>query len=141
MDKLDKRIKEVNDIIKPSISHFFVGGELVASEKTTIGLKNYIKQNYDIPSKNIKGYLIRLKINKSDKNQILIMNCMEMTITPKLLIKSLEDDGYQTITYSSNELIKHGFKLSHIKKVIKAIKNNTVSFDDSIISITELLKN
>jgi len=140
MDKLDKRIKEINDILKPSLSHFFVGGDLVGSEKTTMGLKTYIKQNYDAPSKNIKGYLIRLKLDKTDKNQILIMNCTELTITPKLLIKTLENDGYQTITYSSNELIKHGFKLSHIKKVIKAIKNNTVSFDDSIISITELLK-
>lgn len=122
MDKLDKRIKEINDILKPSISHFFVGNELVASEKTTMALKTFVKQNFDEPTKNIKGYLIRLKIDKSDKKQILVMNCTELTITPKLLIKPFENDGYQTITYSSNELIKHGFKLNHIKKVIKAIK-------------------
>ena len=123
----------------PSESHLFVGGDLVASEKSTKNLKDYIKQSYNPPKKNLKAYLIRIKINKTSATP-LIVNCTEMTITPKLIIKSEDDDGFQTVKYSKIELNKYGFKLAHIKKLIKAIKNETVDFDNSIISLSELLK-
>jgi hypothetical protein len=139
MTELDKKIEEIKNILTPSYSHLFVGGELVASEKSTKNLKDYIKQSYNPPKKNLKAYLIRLKVNKTSTTP-LILNCTEMTITPKLTIKSEDDDGYQTVKYSKIELNKYGFKLVHIKKLIKAIKNETVDFDNSIISVTELLK-
>jgi len=80
-----------------------------------------------------------MKIDKNEKD-IISINCVQVTINEKLNIKSLEGDGFQTFTYTSGELNKHGFKMSHIKKMIKAIKNHTVKFDKSFISITELLK-
>ena len=80
-----------------------------------------------------------MKIDKNNKS-IISINCDQVTINEKLIIKSLESDGFQTFIYSTDELLKHGFKMSHIKKMIKAIKNHTVKFDKSFITITELLK-
>ncbi len=37
-------------------------------------------------------------------------------------------------------LKKHGFKKSHMKYMMKAIKNNLISFEKTRITISELLK-
>lgn len=138
-DKFKKIINEINKVLEPSISHLFVGNELVASEKTLKLLKDYIKENYEPPKKNIKGFIIRITIDIKDKTPIYI-NCVENTITPKLTIGPKDDDAFQTFTYTKDELLNNGFKMSHIKKMMKAIKNNLISFEKSSISITELLK-
>ena len=138
-DKLTKKINEIKKILKPSISHLFIGNELVASEKTLKLLKDNIKENYEPPKKNIKGFIIRITIDIKDKIPIYI-NCVENTITPKLSIGPSDDDASQIFTYTKDELLDNGFKLSHVKKMMKAIKNNLISFEKSSISITELLK-
>jgi len=102
-------------------------------------IKTAIKNDYDAPKKNIKGFIIRLKIDKNNKKP-LIINCTQVTVTPKLFVDSLDDDVFQIFTYTTDELLKYGFKLNHIKKMMKAIKNNTISFEKSSVSIYELLK-
>ena len=139
MDKLDKKIEDIKKVLQPSMYHLFVGNELVSSEKIMRLLENDIKKNFVAPKKLIKGYIIRMKIDKNNKS-IISINCDQVTINEKLIIKSLESDGFQTFTYTTDELLKHGFKISHIKKMMKAIKNHTVRFDKSFITITELLK-
>jgi hypothetical protein len=138
-DKFKKIINEINKVLEPSISHLFVGNELVSSEKTLKLLKDDIKENYEPPKKNIKGFIVRITIDIKDKTPIYI-NCVENTITPKLTIGPKDDDAFQTFTYTKDELLNNGFKMSHIKKMMKAIKNNLISFEKSSISITELLK-
>jgi hypothetical protein len=136
--KLNKKLNEAKDILDPTKVHLFVANELIASVKTLKLLKGYVKENYDEPKKNIKGYIIRFNIDK--KNKILLhIELTQVTITPKLFIGPKDDDAFQTFTYTKEELIKYGFKLSQIKKMIKAIKNNTISFEKSSISITELI--
>jgi hypothetical protein len=50
-----------------------------------------------------------------------------------------EDKG-QTITYTIEELEEIGFKMSHIPKIIKAVKNKTISFlPAKKVTITHLL--
>jgi hypothetical protein len=138
-DKLKNKLNEINKVLQPSMSHLFVGNEIVASEKTAKLIKQYVKENYEPPKKNIKGFIIRITIDIKDKTPIYI-NCVENTITPKLFIGPIDDDASQTFTYTKDELIDNGFKISHIKKMMKAIKNNLISFEKSSISITELLK-
>lgn len=138
-DKLKNKLNEINKVLQPSMSHLFVGNEIVASEKTAKLIKQYVKENYEPPKKNIKGFIIRITIDIKDKTPIYI-NCVENTITPKLFIGPIDDDASQTFTYTKDELIDNGFKMSHIKKMMKAIKNNLISFEKSSISITELLK-
>jgi hypothetical protein len=102
-------------------------------------IKTAIKNDYDAPKKNIKGFIIRLKIDKNNKKPLRI-NCCQITLTPKLFIGPKDDDILQTFIYTTDELLKYGFKLNHIKKMMKAIKNNTISFEKSSVSIYELLK-
>jgi len=136
---LTKKIDDIKKVLQPSINHVYVSNELVASEKTMKEIKEKIKKNFEEPKQNLKGYIIRLKVDQNNKNP-LIVSCTQVTITKKLFVDALDDDAFQTFTYTSDELIKNGFKMSHIKKMIKAIKNNLISFEKSSISITELLK-
>jgi hypothetical protein len=136
---ITKKIDDIKKVLQPSINHIFVGNELVASEKTMKDIKQNIKQNFEEPKQNLKGYIIRLKIDANNKNP-LIVSCTQVTITKKLFVDALDDDAFQTFTYTSDELIKNGFKISHVKKMMKAIKKNLISFEKSNISITELLK-
>lgn len=139
MEKLDKKLEDIKKVLQPSMSHLFVANELVSSHKLPKLLREDVKKNFDPPKKPIKGYIIRMKIDKNEKH-IISINCIQVTINEKLNIKSLEGDGFQTFTYTSEEILKNSFKMSHIKKMIKSIKNHTVKFDKSFISITELLK-
>jgi hypothetical protein len=139
MSKLDKKIDDIKNILDPNKVHMFVSNDLVASEKTTKTVKDYIKNNYDEPKKNIKGFIIRIDIDKKSKS-ILSVELTQVTITPKLFVGSKDDDAFQTFTYTSDELLDNGFKMSHVKKMMKAIKKNLISFEKSSISITELLQ-
>jgi hypothetical protein len=67
-----------------------------------------------------------------------MINCSSYTVTPKLSLVSKDDDVSQTFTYSKKELEKYNFKLSHIKKIIKALKKDLVSFEKSSVSITNV---
>ena len=139
MDKLNEKINKIKDILDPTKDHLFVSNDLIVSEKTTKALKDNVKNNYDAPTKNIKGFIIRFDVDKKNKIPLRI-NCGQVTITPKLFIGPKDDDILQTFTYTQDELLKFGFKLSHVKKMMKAIKNNTISFEKSSIPISELLK-
>lgn len=139
MEKLDKKIDDIKKILQPSISHLFVANELVSSHKLPKLLREDVKKNFDPPKKPIKGYIIRMKIDKNEKN-IISINCDQVTINEKLIIKGLEEDGYQTLTYTNNEIMKNGFKMSHLKKLMKAIRTYKIKSTNSFISITELLK-
>ena len=50
-----------------------------------------------------------------------------------------DDDISQTITYTRDELLKYGFHKSHIIKIIKAIQNDSISFEKSSIPITDII--
>ncbi len=139
MDKLTNILNKVSDIIDTKNSHMFVSNELVASGKTMKDIKTYVKDNYDAPEKDIKGYIIRLKIDKNYKTPLSI-TCMQITLTPKLFIKSGDEDGIQTFNYTTDELLKHKFSMTHLKKIMKAIKNDAVSYRKTSIPISEILK-
>jgi hypothetical protein len=136
--KIQKILNKVDDIIDTKLEHMFVGGELVASAKSLKDIKKYVKENYEAPKKNIKGYIIAIKFDKKDKNPLNIL-CKQMTITSKLFIKFEDDDGFQTFTYSLVELLKYGFKLIQLKKIMKAIKNNEVSYRKTSVPISDIL--
>jgi len=132
-------MEDIKKVIDPTKDHLYVGGERVASEKTLKKIKEYVKTEFDPPKKNLKGFLIKFNIKNTSK---LFMNvtCTQITITPKLFIGASDDDMFQLFTYSSDEIKKYGFKKSHIKYMMKAIKNDLISFEKSKITITELLK-
>ncbi len=137
-EKIKKVLDKINNLIDTKLDHMFVGGDLIASEEILKDIKKSVKENYDAPKKDIKGYIISIKSNINSKIPLSI-TCMQVTITPKLFIKSTDEDGVQTFTYSPDELIKYGFKLTQLKKIMKAIKNNEVSYRKTSVSISDVL--
>jgi Ni,Fe-hydrogenase maturation factor len=137
-DKIEQILNYIKKNIDVKKTHLFVGGEIVSSQFTMKKIKDDIKKNYDNPKKNVKGYVITIDLDKNDKNPLSI-NCTQMTITPTLFIGNKENDNSQTFVYSKKELLKYGFKIIHIKKIIKAVKNNLVSFEKNYISISDIL--
>jgi len=121
--------------IQPNLNYLYVGGVLVASEKTMSGLKSYVKNNYESPKKNIKGYVIRIKYNDKGTSRIVI-NCTQVTITPKLNIKISDDDNFQVFTYSENDIKNYKFNISILKKIMHAMKN--IDVEKSKIPISDL---
>jgi hypothetical protein len=138
MDKLDKRINSIYDVIDPNLDHLFIKNKLVISGRTSKEIKEQLT-NFDVINKDINCFLIRIKINKKQKN-ILTINCTQQTIKRNLKLITGDDDMFQVFTYTAEELIKYGFKLSHLKGMMKAINNNLISFEKSNITFTELKK-
>jgi hypothetical protein len=125
--------------LDPTKEHLYVDNKLITSQKTFKAIKEEIKRDYENPLKNIHGFFISMKINKKGKIPLTV-TCLQITISPNLFIGPTADDAFQSFTYNTNELKKYGFKLSHIKKMMRAIRKNTVSFEKDSISISELLK-
>ena len=131
--------KDINKVIDPTKDYLYVGGDLIASDKTMKKIKEYVKTEFDPPKKNLKGFLIKFNIKKTSK-VFMTVTCTQITITPKLFIGATDDDMFQVFTYSLDEIKKYNFKKLHLKYMMKAVKNNLISFEKSKITITELLK-
>ncbi len=138
MDKLDKRINSIYDVIDPNLDHLFIKNKLFISGKTSKDIKEQLA-TFDAINNDISAFLIRIKINKKHKH-VLTINCTQQTIKKNLKLVTGDDDMFQVFTYTTDELIKYGFKLSHLKSMMKAVKNNLISFEKSNITFTELKK-
>ena len=71
MDKLDKRINSIYDVIDPNLDHLFIKNKLVISGRTSKEIKEQLT-NFDVINKDINCFLIRIKINKKLKYFIQI---------------------------------------------------------------------
>jgi len=132
LDNIEKQYNLKNDF-------FFVGGELVAEESGFKEIKQYVKDNFEPPKKDIKGYVVRMKINKDDDKNILHVSCMQVTISPKLFIKSTDNDGIQLFTFTKDELLKYGFSMDILKIIMDAIKYDKVSYRKTSVPISDIM--
>ncbi len=119
--------------------HLFKNNKKLLEESTITNLKKIIKENIKPPTKDTKVFVISFEIDPKYKFP-LIISCGQYTLTNKLGLLMKDDDTAQTITYTKDELKKYGFKKSHISKIIKAVKNDLVSYKDSHDSITHVLE-
>jgi len=134
MEKIFEKIRKLIDIKE---YHIFINNKIVVSAKTIPSLKKKIKDDFNNPEKEIKCFMVSLSLDPNYKYP-LIINCSSYTITPKLSLISTDDDVSQTFTFSKKELEEYSFKLSHIKKIIKVLKKELISFEKSTISITNV---
>ena len=137
-DKVNKKLEKINELIDTKMLHLFHGKNLILSTKTLKEMKTKI-YTLEEPKKNIKVHLIRLKIDKNDTTP-LIISCSQYTLTHDYDLYPQDDDPFQTITYTDNELIKYGFKMGHLQRIIKAIKNQLISFKQDVVPITKIIK-
>jgi len=132
MEKIFEKIKNVIDV---SEYHIFIKNKIILSAKILPDIKKKIKEDVENPKKDIKCFIIRISINKNYKFPLTV-NCSQYTITPKLAFVYKDDDMSQTFTYSESELEKFNFKLTHLYKIMKALKEDLISFETSSVPIT-----
>ncbi len=138
MEKVLSKLQKINNVINTNKYHLFRNNKIILSETTLKKIKDELK-TFENPTKYIKVFLVSINIDPKYKHPIII-NCSQNTITPKLALLTKDDDMSISITYTKDELLKFGFKLSHIKKIIYALKNDLIDFTDLTESITDLLK-
>ena len=134
MDKIFDKIRNTIDI---KMEHLFINNKVVVTAKGLKSLKLKVKEDFENPKKDIKCFIISLSI-KPDYKFPLTINCSQFTITPKLNLLYKDDDMAQTFTYSKNELLEYKFKLSHLKKIMKALKKDLISFEKQLVPITDV---
>lgn len=116
--------------------HIFKNNKVIASSSTMKKLKDEVKETFDAPSKNIKVYIISFS---SKTNFPLTITCSQFTITPNLTLIAKDDDMSQKVYYNKEEYEKYKFKMSHIKKIIKALKDELLSIEPDYWTISEVL--
>ena len=134
---MEKIFEKITNLIDIKEYHIFINNKIVVSAKSMPTLKKKIKEEFDNPTENMKCFIVRISLDSEYKYPLMI-NCSSYTITPKLSLVAIDDDVTQTFTYSKKELEKYNFKLSHIKKIIKALKQDLVSFEKSSVTITSV---
>ena len=132
---MEKIFEKINKLIDIKENHLFINNKKVISAKSLKTLKELLKDSFENPNKDIKGYIIEISLDKKYKFPLMI-NCSQYTITTKLGLFHRDDDNSQTFTYTEKELEKYGFKLSHLKKIIKVIKKDLISFEERTIPIS-----
>jgi hypothetical protein len=136
LEDIDKILNSINKDIDTKKINLFVGGDMVSSQSSMKKIDEDIKDNYDKPKKDIKGYIFKFKLDNKDDSP-LIIECLEVVITPKLNIE--KKDNIFTFSFSKDELLKYGWKKEYINKIIDAIKNKTVSLKKNRVNMSDIL--
>lgn len=133
---------DIDSVLQTQTYHVFYKNKHLKQLSTPIPkkLNQLIKENVNPPKTNKKVFLIRIKSNPNDPKSKLVISCSQQTITTKLAFTAEKGDYFITVKYSEEELEKYGFKLSHIKKIIKSLESRTVSLDKNFINISEILE-
>jgi len=133
---------DINSVLETQTYHVFYKNKHLKqlTANTPAKLKLAIKANVNPPKKNKKVFIIRIKLNLDNPNRNIIVSCDQYTITTNLGLVVEKGDYSISITYSLLELEKFGFKLSHIKKIIKALETKSIDLSKNFIYISEILK-
>jgi hypothetical protein len=138
--KIFEKIKKNYNINNQYLYH---KGKPILNEKNFKLLKKSANENIKNPTKDIKVIIISIHIlekNIGTIKSILTVNCSQFTLNTDSKIQSNSDDFGQTFTFTSNELIKHGFKKTYLSKMANSIIKDIVDYSNDSTSITDLLK-
>jgi hypothetical protein len=147
-NKMLVKLDKIYDIISDEgrVSIYKGMKKLLQSEQNTqTKISKEIKEQFNVLPKDIKVYKIFYNVNKKWKPSKWIfgpfyINIDQLTLTKDLDLVQNPDDKGQTITYTVDEINDIGFKLNHVKKIIKAVKNKTISFvPGKKVTITDVL--
>lgn len=141
---------DIDSILKTQTYHVFHNGKLIKQLSTPFPkkLNELVKEYINPPETDKKVFVIRIKFNPNEKKSKLVITCLQQTIKKNLNIATDKRDYKITVRYSDEELNKYGFKLIHIKKIIKTLKNitnpnsnfdtNAFSLDKNIVNIEKI---
>lgn len=129
-------LTSVNKLFNTKHTYLFINDKVFYHDVSFRKIKKYVKDNLEKPKKDIKGFIIKLRVDEDDS---LLVNCTQVTIKPYLFIGNKDNDGSQTFVYSKKDFDKYGFEMEHIYKIIDAVKNHSVSFEKNRINISDVL--
>lgn len=129
---------EIKNEFDTKLYYLFINKKIILQEKTIPKLKAQIKESLEKPDKNVSGFTISLSIDEKYKYPLMV-NCSQITITPKLNYTQSDDDASQTFVYTNEDLEKYGFNKKHLLKIMKAMKNDEISYEENTIPISEIL--
>jgi len=138
-NEIDSLLNDIKNSFDIKLYYLYINNKLICKEKTIPNVKSTLKESYKNPVADVKGYLISFTIDNKYKYPLMI-NCTSYTITPKLLMKTTDDDASQTFVYTADDLKNYGFNESHLFKIIQALKDESISFESNTVSISEVLK-
>lgn len=134
-------IVNINKKINTKQYHIFYKNKQLKelSAPTISKLEENIKNHINSPKTNKKVYVIRIKVNLDSDTKALTIVCTQNTINSDLNLYTDSDDNAVTVIYSKKELDKYGFEISHIKKIISALKKDKIDYEKQFINITDIL--
>ena len=145
--EIQKKLKEIMDLVDYEndgrVEIYNLKKELIATGKTIIEVEDYLKENVKPPKTNKQliyvDYNIKRKWSKNHNKPFSVAVDI-VTITPKLEIIQTKEDKGKVIHWTTEELLKYGFKRSYLSKIIKAIQTRKISLNPlSTESITNIL--
>jgi len=137
-NEIDSLLNNISNSFDIKLYYLYINNKLICKEKTIPKIKSSLKESYKNPVTDVKGYLISLSIDNKYKYPLMV-NCSSYTITPKLLMKTTDDDASQTFVYTNDDLKNYGFNESHLFKIIQALNDESISLESNTISISEIL--
>jgi hypothetical protein len=138
-NEIDSLLNNISNSFDIKLYYLYINNKLICKEKTIPKVKSTLKESYKNPVSDEKAYLISFTIDNKYKYPLMI-NCTSYTITPKLLMKTTDDDASQTFVYTADDLKNYGFNESHLFKIIQALKDESISFESNTVSISDVLK-
>jgi hypothetical protein len=138
-NEIDSLLNDINNSFDIKLYYLYINNKLICKEKTIPKIKSSLKESYKNSVADVKGYLVSFTIDNKYKYPLMI-NCTSYTITPKLLMKTTDDDASQIFVYTADDLKKYGFNESHLFKIMKALKDESISFESNTVSISDVLK-
>ena len=145
--EIQKKLKEIMDLVDYEndgrVEIYNLKKELIATGKSNSEIEDYLKENVKPPKTNKQliyvDYLIKRKWSKNH-NKPFSVAVDFVTITPKLEIIQTKEDRGKVIHWTTEDLLKYGFKRSYLSKIIKAIQQRKISLNPlSTESISTIL--
>jgi hypothetical protein len=130
--------EQVDKKIDSSLDHMFRNNKLILSAKSLKDMKEKL-QDFENPSKDLKVFIIRIKIDPNSK-YAMIISISQNTITPDLKLVTRMGDMALSVTYSEEEYNKYKFKMSYIYKIIKDMKEDKIDYSKLSTPISKLIK-
>jgi hypothetical protein len=145
--EIQKKLKEIMDLVDYEndgrVEIYNLKKELIATGKTISEVEDYLKENVKPPKTNKQVIYVKYGIKRKwskHNNKPFLVSVDFITITPKLEIIQTKEDKGKVIHWTTEDLLKYGFKRSYLSKIIKAIQQRKISLNPlSTESISTIL--
>ena len=135
-----KILCKIENMVNTNMYDIYVDNKIVVSAKSMLSLKKKIKEDFYNPTKDIECNIMRYSLDPNYKYPLYI-SYTAYRITPKLQLFPSDNNekfGMYSVSYTKEELLKYGFELEHIQKILYVCNNDLIKF--KLIGATPITK-